>query len=269
MEIFGFSAAKIVTILIIAIVIFGPDKVSEMARTVGRTIRDVRRYMNAMTAEFNDATGELQEEFAGIAKDLQRELTATQADLRSQLDLTSLFADDAAEAASPAFLPPDARAEAAPMAAAPMSVGRVTESSPAVPPGDESVLAVLPTMTAPAITEGMGSMRRPTKAAPLADFAVAPTTSAFPCSAPSQNEHRDAAKGVIAGAIYAVPGGAPSSAPWPAIGRSVAGSTYVRGKVRAAAPGKGLCRSACVSQGANVHGFTASHATAATLIAAP
>ncbi len=70
--------------------------------------------MNAMTAEFNDATGELQEEFAGIAKDLQRELTATQADLRSQLDLTSLFADDAAEAASPAFQPPDARAEAAP-----------------------------------------------------------------------------------------------------------------------------------------------------------
>ncbi len=47
MEILGFSAAKIILILIIAIVIFGPDKVPEMARTVGKTIRDVRRHASS------------------------------------------------------------------------------------------------------------------------------------------------------------------------------------------------------------------------------
>lgn len=71
MELFGFSAAKIITILIIAVVIFGPAQVAEMVKTVGRTIRDVRRYLNDMTKEFNDATGGLREEFAGIAQDLR------------------------------------------------------------------------------------------------------------------------------------------------------------------------------------------------------
>jgi sec-independent protein translocase protein TatA len=93
MEIFGFSAAKILLILTIAIVLFGPDKVPEMAAQVGRVIRDFRRFTREMTQEFNEATGGLREEFTTIAQDLQGELAETQADLRRQLDLTGTFGE--------------------------------------------------------------------------------------------------------------------------------------------------------------------------------
>jgi sec-independent protein translocase protein TatB len=95
-EIFGFSAAKIVVILTIAIVLFGPDKVPEMAAQVGRLIRDFRRYTREMTQEFSEATGGLRDEFATLAQDLRGELTEAQADLRRQLDLTGVFGETGA-----------------------------------------------------------------------------------------------------------------------------------------------------------------------------
>lgn len=101
MELFGFSAAKIIALLIIAIVIFGPDKVPEMARTVGRTVRDLRRFIGDMSKDFNDATGGLKDEFTAITQDLREELEATQADLRGQLDLTGILNTQSSAARHP------------------------------------------------------------------------------------------------------------------------------------------------------------------------
>lgn len=94
MEFFGIGAPELMVILIIAIVMFGPDKIPSMAAQVGKTIRDFRRYTSELTKEFDDATGDLRKEFHNIAGDLRGELEATQADLRSQLDLTDVFKMD-------------------------------------------------------------------------------------------------------------------------------------------------------------------------------
>ncbi|GEM_PF-1222408 len=95
MEFFGIGAPELMVILIIAIVMFGPDKIPTMAAQVGKTIRDFRRYTSELTKEFDAATGDLRQEFQNIAGDLRGELEATQADLRSQLDLTDVFKMDA------------------------------------------------------------------------------------------------------------------------------------------------------------------------------
>lgn len=95
MEFFGIGAPELMVILVIAIVLFGPDKIPTMAAQVGKTIRDFRRYTSDLTKEFDAATGDLRQEFQTIAGDLKGELEATQADLRSQLDLTDVFKQDA------------------------------------------------------------------------------------------------------------------------------------------------------------------------------
>ena len=95
MEFFGIGAPELMVILVIAIVLFGPDKIPTMAAQVGKTIRDFRRYTSELTKEFDAATGDLRQEFQTIAGDLKGELAATQADLRSQLDLTDYFKVDA------------------------------------------------------------------------------------------------------------------------------------------------------------------------------
>jgi Tat protein translocase TatB subunit len=94
MEFFGIGAPELMVILVIAIVMFGPDKIPGMAAQVGKTIRDFRRYTSELTKEFDAATGDLRQEFQNIAGDLRGELEATQADLRSQLDLTDAFKMD-------------------------------------------------------------------------------------------------------------------------------------------------------------------------------
>lgn len=98
MEFFGIGGSEFIILLVIAILLFGPDKIPSMAQQVGKTIRDFRRYTSDLTKEFNDATGGLRDEFTNITSDIRNELAATQADLRSQLDLTGLLNPDTATA---------------------------------------------------------------------------------------------------------------------------------------------------------------------------
>src|SRR5947209_6055735 len=100
MEFFGIGAPEFMVVLVIAILLFGPDKIPSMAAQVGKTIREFRRYTSDLTKEFDAATGDLRSEFTNIAGDLRGELEATRADLRSQLDLTDVFKDTPKEVVS-------------------------------------------------------------------------------------------------------------------------------------------------------------------------
>jgi len=91
MDIFGISSAKIILILIIAILLLGPDQVPTIVKTVGKTIRDFRRFVNETTKEFNDVTGDLRKEFTDSVGDLRSELEATQAELKGQFDFSEIM----------------------------------------------------------------------------------------------------------------------------------------------------------------------------------
>ena len=227
MELFGLSAAKIILILIIAIILFGPTQVSEMTQKAGRTIRDVRRYINGMTKEFNEATGGLREEFTAITQDLKGELAATQADLRNQLDLTSLFHEattGAAEGSTYSASAATAVAVASVSAATTVGIKAATALA-ASPPTDSAT----DTMVVATNGHDGGAVPWATRADPLADLVVLSHGGMQISTISSVNGHRNITVQTVLVATVTER----ASVPCPhrlVIGRSVAGSAYLRRK---------------------------------------
>ena len=52
---FGFGFGEILVILVVALLVFGPERLPEIARTLGRTMAEFRRAMDEMRYEFNSA----------------------------------------------------------------------------------------------------------------------------------------------------------------------------------------------------------------------
>ena len=53
MEFFGIGAGELFLILVLALVVIGPERLPEVAGQFGRTIADVRRQANQLTTEFH------------------------------------------------------------------------------------------------------------------------------------------------------------------------------------------------------------------------
>ncbi|MGB8647915.1 MAG: twin-arginine translocase TatA/TatE family subunit [Anaerolineae bacterium] len=54
MEIFGVGPAELVLILVVVLLIFGPDQLPEIAKKLGKATRDVRRALTDINGEVND-----------------------------------------------------------------------------------------------------------------------------------------------------------------------------------------------------------------------
>ncbi len=52
MEIFGMGPLEIALIAALALVVFGPDKLPELARQIGKVLGDIRRISMEVTSEF-------------------------------------------------------------------------------------------------------------------------------------------------------------------------------------------------------------------------
>jgi len=50
MDFFGIGFGEILLIIVIALIIFGPGRISEIARTIGRTMRSLRKATSDLTA---------------------------------------------------------------------------------------------------------------------------------------------------------------------------------------------------------------------------
>jgi Tat protein translocase TatB subunit len=53
LSIFGMGPFEVLLILALALVVFGPDRLPELARQVGRTVMEIRRVTSDLTAEVN------------------------------------------------------------------------------------------------------------------------------------------------------------------------------------------------------------------------
>jgi Tat protein translocase TatB subunit len=85
MTILGMGPFEILLIMIVALMVFGPQRLPEVAGQVGRTIRDFRRMATDLTTEFHTVTEELTGEFRAAAQDLSDELHAVQDDLSNEV----------------------------------------------------------------------------------------------------------------------------------------------------------------------------------------
>ncbi len=148
MNIFGIGTSELLLILVIAIVVVGPERVVEFSRQLGRWLAKFRAMSDSVTKEFKEAIDidEIKKELEGAASALTEDETPTEGK-----DGAAAQPAADSEAAPPA---PEAEPAALP---APEAVSAAAEEPPAEPaPADELAYeaALLQAQLAAAFTDG-------------------------------------------------------------------------------------------------------------------
>lgn len=77
------SGSEIIIIFFVILLLFGADKIPEIARTLGKGMREFRKVTNDLKREFNNNTGGLKEDIDHLKKDMDQ----------TKDDLTGKFRD--------------------------------------------------------------------------------------------------------------------------------------------------------------------------------
>lgn len=77
MNFFGIGIPELLLILVIAMIVFGPERLPEIGRSLGKAIRDFRELSAGFTSEWEDLSRELGE----AASDIQREVKGVEAEI--------------------------------------------------------------------------------------------------------------------------------------------------------------------------------------------
>ena len=96
MDFFGVGPAELALIMVIVLVVFGPDQLPEIAKKLGHATRDIRRTINDMGGEVNESLKPFQElkEIANTVKNPTSLLTAPTADNKPNPDSNLIVADE-------------------------------------------------------------------------------------------------------------------------------------------------------------------------------
>jgi Tat protein translocase TatB subunit len=70
--VFGIGGPELVLIVIVLLIFVGPDKLPQVAKTVGEGLRDLRRAANLAQAELKQGMDELTREVDGITRDVRQ-----------------------------------------------------------------------------------------------------------------------------------------------------------------------------------------------------
>lgn len=115
MEFLGIGLPELLVILILTLIVVGPNRLPEMAAQLARLIRAARRYGNQVTKEFNEALHDLEQEYDDMkgewkevgegldktASDIGKELKAADEDVRKALDDASSAASKPSKPSKP------------------------------------------------------------------------------------------------------------------------------------------------------------------------
>lgn len=154
---FGIGGPELIVILVLALLFIGPEKLPQVAKTVGTGLRDLRRAANLAQAELSATMTELQRE---VEKSV--DLADKREELNKRREEKQVLADHAAaasEAAEQAVAAPEAQSEPS------------RDPTLQGPPADGETLAVIPRNAPPApfsITPAAGAVSRPARLVPEA-----------------------------------------------------------------------------------------------------
>ena len=82
---FDISPLELLTIALIALIVFGPHRLPDLARKAGEYIREIRRAASELTAGLDQEVRDLKEPFEGLKEDLTKPVN----ELKQSLDDTA------------------------------------------------------------------------------------------------------------------------------------------------------------------------------------
>ena len=105
MNIFGIGYQEIAVIVVVALIVFGPQRLPEVAGQAARWIRDARKMLTELTGEFernagvNEFKSAIQGEIAGVRKELEDAGVSVKKDLNAAANTANSAVKGAANAA--------------------------------------------------------------------------------------------------------------------------------------------------------------------------
>jgi sec-independent protein translocase protein TatB len=111
MEFFGVGPLELLVVLVIALIVVGPQRLPELAAQMGKFMRGLRRYTSQVTREFNETMQDLEKEYDDLrgewktvgqgldesTKAISSELEAAGAEASRALEDAKAAADEAAK----------------------------------------------------------------------------------------------------------------------------------------------------------------------------
>jgi TatA/E family protein of Tat protein translocase len=71
---FDLGTQELIVIFIVAFLVFGPKKLPELGRTLGKGIRELKAAMRGVKESFEDAGADMTEEIKGVKSDLEESI---------------------------------------------------------------------------------------------------------------------------------------------------------------------------------------------------
>jgi len=146
MEFLGIGLPELLVILLITLIVVGPQRQPEMAAQIARAMREFRRYTSSLSREVTEALEDLEKEYKAVQEDWKEIGEAVRQDVKAMEAEVSGAVDDARAALSAEERP--AGGQTAPQEtsskvismenAASRRTGRPPEGSPDPPSSDAS-----------------------------------------------------------------------------------------------------------------------------------
>ncbi|MBI4682001.1 MAG: twin-arginine translocase TatA/TatE family subunit [Nitrospirae bacterium] len=71
---FDLGTQELIVIFIVAFLVFGPKKLPELGRTLGKGIRELKTAMRGIKASFDESVPDITEEIKGVKSDLEKSI---------------------------------------------------------------------------------------------------------------------------------------------------------------------------------------------------
>jgi sec-independent protein translocase protein TatB len=106
MNFFGVGPLEVALIIVVAVIVLGPERIPEVASQLARTVKFLRGYANDATSQLRGELSELTREYEDVRKELEEFRHSMRQDLTSLTDDVSRLMDEAQPIVEPGGEPP-------------------------------------------------------------------------------------------------------------------------------------------------------------------
>jgi Tat protein translocase TatB subunit len=136
---FGIGFPELVVILVVALIVLGPERLPEVARTLGKGLAELRRATSGLTEELNNARNFLEQETQSATQEAaKQEVAKRQAEARERMaQMPAVLPATQGSSTPPAREGSGAAMPAAPSTPAPIAPQSASaDAPPAAPPAE-------------------------------------------------------------------------------------------------------------------------------------